>query len=87
MESGDDAEFYRLVPVCERAIVSKSDTLGINLQYNIAHIQGSATTNIVANTGNTIGNYYVRFKPNTALTFTNLSSGTSTPSYSNTSFQ
>lgn len=87
MESGDDAEFYRLVPVCERAIVSKSDTLGINLQYNIAHIQGSTTTNIVANTGNTIGNYYVRFKPNTALTFTNLSSGTSTPSYSNTSFQ
>ena len=87
MESGDDAEFYRLVPVCERAIVSKADTLGIKLQYNIAHIQGSTTTNIVANTGNTIGNYYVRFKPNTALTFINLSSGTSTPSYTNTSFQ
>lgn len=87
MESGDDAEFYRLVPVCERAIVSKTDTLGIKLQYNIAHIRGSSTTNVTANTASEIGNLYVRFKLNSVLTFTNLSSGTTTPSYTNTSYQ
>jgi hypothetical protein len=29
MEKGDDAEFYKLVPVYQKAIVSKAGTLGV----------------------------------------------------------
>ena len=87
MEKGDDAEFYKLVPVYQKAIVSKAGTLGVQFQYNIQHIVGSTISNISANTESTIGNYYVRFRTNTTTTYTNLSSGTTAPNYTNSSYQ
>lgn len=80
---GKNAEFYRLYPVIEKAIVDKNGTLGIALQYNIKHIIGSTIYSVSANTSG----YYVRFKPNTSSTYTNLSVGTAAPNYTNTSYQ
>ena len=87
MEKGDDGEFYKLVPVYQKAIVNKSGTLGVQFQYNIQHIVGSTISNVSANTESTIGNYYVRFRTNTTTTYTNLSSGTTAPNYTNSSYQ
>ena len=81
--NGKDAEFYRLYPVIEKAIVDKNGTLGITLQYNIKHIKGTTIYTVAAQTSG----YYVRFKPNTTTTYTNLSVGTTAPNYTNTSYQ
>lgn len=81
--NGKDAEFYRLYPVIEKAIVDKNGTLGITLQYNIKHIKGTTIYTIAAQTSG----YYVRFKPNTTTTYTNLSVNTAAPNYTNTSYQ
>lgn len=81
--NGADAEFYKLYPLIEKAIVDKNGTLGIILQYQITHIKGSTSYTVEASTSN----YYVRFKPNTSSGYTNLSVGSTTPSYSNTSYQ
>lgn len=75
------------MPLVEKAIVDKNGTLGVQFQYNISHIVGSTATNINANTASTIGNHYVRFKPNTSSTYTKLSSGSSAPVYTNQSYQ
>ena len=42
--NGKDAEFYKLYPSVEKAIVDKNGTLGISLQYSIRHIKGSNST-------------------------------------------
>lgn len=81
--NGKDAEFYKLQPVKELAVVDKKGTLGISLMYNIRHIKG---TNEFAVSASTSG-YYVRFKPNTSSSYTNLSVNTTTPNYTNTSYQ
>ena len=75
------------MPSIEKAIVNKDDVLGIQFQYTIAQIKVSSATTISANTASTIGNYYVRFRPNTTNTYTNLSSGTTLPTYSNQQYQ
>ena len=51
--------------------------------YNIRYIKG---TNEFAVSASTSG-YYVRFKPNTSSSYTNLSVNTTTPNYTNTSYQ
>ena len=81
--NGKDAEFYRLYPVTEKAIVDKNGTLGISLQYRIQHIKGSSTFLVSASTSG----YYVRFKTNISSTYVGLSVNTVTPSYTNTSYQ
>ena len=81
--NGKDAEFYKLQPVKELAVVDKKGTLGISLMYNIRYIKG---TNEFAVSASTSG-YYVRFKPNTSSSYTNLSVNTTTPNYTNTSYQ
>lgn len=81
-DTGDDAEFYRLVPVIEKAIVDKNGTLGVQFSYQIAHVSGSSVTTVTATTSG----YWVRVKPNNTNTYYNLSTNTTTPNYTNTSF-
>lgn len=81
VQKGADAEFYKLKPILENALVNSEGTLGIILKYNIQHIKGNTVTNINA------GDYYVRFKTNTNSTYINLSTGNSTPSYINLNYQ
>ena len=79
---GNDAEFYHLSPVVEKVIVDKNGTLGVQLQYQIAHIKGGSITTVSANSSG----YWIRFKRNDNSTYYNLSTGTETPSYTNNSF-
>lgn len=81
IKNGKDAEFYRLKPLLENAIVNAEGTLGVILKYNIQHIKGQEITNINA------GNYYVRFKTNANQTYTNLPTGTISPTYFNFNYQ
>lgn len=81
--NGKDAEFYKLQPVQELAVVDKNGTLGISLMYNIKHIKGTNEFTVGAsNTG-----YYVRFKPNTSSNYISLSLNTTAPLYTNAKFQ
>ena len=55
--TGADAEFYRLLPKLEEAIVNIDGTkypLGIRLQYEIEHVKGSLVESITSNTGWTV---------------------------------
>lgn len=79
---GADGEFYKLVPIVEKAIVDKNSTLGVQLQYQIAHVSGDSVTNVTASTNG----YWIRFKTDNSVTNYNLSTGTTTPSYTNTQF-
>ena len=76
--SGTDAEFYRLTPVKEIASVNKNDVFGVSLQYQIVHVSGNTTEVITATTSG----YWVRFKRDDSNSYYNLSTGTTTPSYS-----
>lgn len=73
---GTDADYYKLVPVTERAEVNSNGDLDVNFSYQIAHIVGTSSSIITA----TSNNFYVRFKDNTKSTYTSFSYGT-TPSY------
>ena len=63
---GEDANYYKLNPLIESAAVNKDGIFNLALKYNIQHIVGNNITNINA------GDYYVRFRPNTTNTNTNL---------------
>lgn len=81
--NGKDAEFYKLQPVQELAVVDKNGTLGISLMYNIKHIKGTNEFTVGASNAG----YYVRFKPNTSSNYINLSLNTTAPLYTNAKFQ
>lgn len=81
--NGKDAEFYKLQPVQELAVVDKNGTLGISLMYNIKHIKGNNEFTVGASNAG----YYVRFKPNTSSNYISLSLNTTAPSYTNSSYQ
>ena len=81
--NGKDAEYYKLQPVKELAVVDNNGTLGISLMYNIKHIKGTNEFTVGASNSG----YYVRFKPNTSSGYTNLSLNTTAPSYTNNSYQ
>lgn len=74
---GDDADYYKLNPLVESAAVNKDGIFNLALKYNIQHIVGNNITNINA------GDYYVRFRPNTINTNTNLTN----LQYLNSSYQ
>lgn len=80
--SGDDAEFYKLVPSIEKNVVDKNGTLGVQLQYQIAHVSGNSVTTVSASENG----YWVRFRRNDNSTYYNLSIGTTYPTYTNDSF-
>lgn len=81
--NGKDAEFYKLQPVQELAVVDKNGTLGISLMYNIKHIKGTNEFTVGASNSG----YYVRFKPNTSSGYISLSLNTTAPLYTNAKFQ
>ena len=81
--NGKDAEFYKLQPVQELAVVDKNGTLGISLMYSIKHIKGTNEFTVGASNAG----YYVRFKPNTSSNYISLSLNTTAPSYTNSSYQ
>ncbi len=81
--NGKDAEFYKLQPVQELAVVDKNGTLGISLMYNIKHIKGNNEFTV----GASDAGYYVRFKPNTSSNYINLSLNTTAHLYTNAKFQ
>lgn len=81
--NGKDAEFYKLQPVQELAVVDKNGTLGISLMYNIKHIKGTNEFTVDASNAG----YYVRFKPNTSSNYISLSLNTTAPLYTNAKFQ
>lgn len=81
--NGKDAEFYKLQPVQELAVVDKDGTLGISLMYNIKHIKGTNEFTVGASNAG----YYVRFRPNTSSNYISLSLNTTAPSYTNSSYQ
>lgn len=81
--NGKDAEFYKLQPVQELAVVDKNGTLGISLMYNIKHIKGNNEFTVGASNAG----YYVRFKPNTSSNYISLSLNTTAPLYTNAKFQ
>lgn len=81
--NGKDAEFYKLQPVQELAVVDKNGTLGISLMYNIKHIKGNNEFTVGASNAG----YYVRFKTNTSSNYINLSLNTTAPLYTNAKFQ
>ncbi len=81
--NGKDAEFYKLQPVIEKAIVDKNGTLGISLKYRIQYIKG-ANAYFVFSSSN---DYFVRFKTNLNSSYVTLSVNTATPTYTNTAYQ
>lgn len=44
--NGEDADYYKLIPVREMAQVSSDDVLGIDLAYQVVHIVGKTSTAI-----------------------------------------
>lgn len=80
--NGDDAEYYTISPIIEKAIVDQNGTLGVQFQYQIIHIKGSTTETITASKSG----YWVRVKPDNSNTYYDLSVNTTTPTYTNTSY-
>lgn len=58
---GNDAEYYRLKVVTEKAVLDKDGALDYNLSYNIEHVVGDTITVEPASTSG----YYVRFRGDT----------------------
>lgn len=78
---GVDAEFYKLEPLKEMAVVTSGADLNVDLKYQIIHIVGNKASTVAASSGG----YYVRLKDNTQTSYINLSYS-SQPSYSNSSY-
>lgn len=78
---GIDAEFYKLEPLKEMAVVGSDGDLRVDLKYQIIHIVGNNASTVTASSGG----YYVRIKDNTQTSYINLSYS-SQPSYSNSSY-
>lgn len=77
---------YKIIPVYENCAIDVNGTVGVGLQYNIIEIDGTEYNTLTASTSG----FYVRFKPfylSSSGNYQNLSTGTTTPSYSNTQYQ
>lgn len=73
---GSDAEFYKLEPLKESAVVDSGCNLNVDLKYQIIHIVGENASTVSASSGG----YYVRIRDNTQSSYINLSY-TSQPYY------
>ncbi len=80
--SGTYAEYYKLLPVIEKAEVGSSGTLAVNFRYQIVYVKGNTSSTITASSSG----YKIKVLPNNSSTYYTLSYSSS-PSYSNTSFQ
>lgn len=82
ISNGQDADYYKLVPITEQALVQSSGDLDVQLRYQVAHIVGKNTTYIsTSNNG-----YRIRFKGNTESGYKYLTNSI-VPYYSDTSYQ
>ena len=83
--TGQDLEEYKLVPIKETVPIDHNGTVGVSLQYNIMHIVGGNYEMATAS-----NNLCVYFKPHyqtSTSNYTALSTGTTTPTYTNASYQ
>lgn len=78
---GVDAEFYKLEPLKEMAVVTSGGDLNVDLKYQIIHIVGNNASTVTASSGG----YYVRLKDNTQTSYINLSYS-SQPSFSDSCY-
>lgn len=67
-ETGDAGFSYNLLPVQEIAVVTKSDILGIALNYQLVKVEGTTVTPITPSTSD----FYMRFKTDNSQTTYNL---------------
>lgn len=82
IRNGKDADYFKLVPVIEQALVQSNGDLDVQLKYQIAHIKGKSTAFIFA----AANGYKVRFKGNTESSYKTLSTGI-IQTYSDTEYQ
>ncbi len=57
---GTDAEFHKIAPVTEKAVINKDGTLTLKLEYNIHKVRGAALTQVSASSGG----YYLSYRSN-----------------------
>ena len=67
-ETGDAGFSYNLLPVQEKAVVTKSDILGIALNYQLVKVEGTTVTPVAPSTSD----FYMRFKTDNSQTTYNL---------------
>lgn len=59
-DKGTDAEFYRIVPILEKAVIDVDGKLKLNLSYNICKVKGETSTIINASTSG----YHLSYRSN-----------------------
>lgn len=59
-DKGADAEFYRIVPILEKAVIDVDGKLKLNLSYNICKVKGETSTIINASTSG----YHLSYRSN-----------------------
>nr|DAY10070.1 MAG TPA: hypothetical protein [Caudoviricetes sp.] len=59
-DKGADAEFYRIVPILEKAVIDVDGKLKLNLSYNIWKVKGETSTIINASTSG----YHLSYRSN-----------------------
>lgn len=67
-ETGDAGFSYNLLPVQEKAVVTKTDILGIALNYQLVKVEGTTVTPVAPSTSD----FYMRFKTDNSQTTYNL---------------
>lgn len=82
INDGKDADYYKLVPITEQALVQSNGDLDVQLRYQVAHIVGKSSTYISTSTNG----YRIRFMGNTESGYHYLSNSI-VPYYSNTAYQ
>ena len=83
--TGEDLEEYKLVPITEQVPIDKNGVVGVFLTYNIMHIVGGRYE--LVNSSNALNVYFKPHFTTSTQTYTALSTGTTTPTYSNASYQ
>ena len=82
ISNGQDADYYKLVPITEQALVQSSGDLDLQLRYQVAHIVGKNSTYISTSTNG----YRIRFIGNTESYYHYLSNSI-VPYYSDEEYQ
>lgn len=82
INDGKDADYYKLVPITEQALVQSNGDLDVQLRYQVAHIVGKNSTYISTSTNG----YRIRFMGNTESGYHYLSNSI-VPYYSDTAYQ
>lgn len=79
---GRNADYYKLVPITEKALVQNTGDLDVELRYQVAHIVGKSTSYI----STTANGYKIRFCGNTESSYKYLTNSI-VPYYSDAHYQ